>query len=761
MAFLRNPVVYVPDLANGRPIVDGQVYVLEAGTIPPVNASAIDPLTEVQLSYENEAGNFVDAPQPLYTSKGGCLYGEYPEEARQYVTANNAFVFAVYDKIGRLQYSSETFASDFVESAELAASNSTVLVGGVEAQFLTLGYVTPEMFGAVGDGVADDTESLKLAHATGKSVKGKSGATYLVNKTNYIKLFDGRTYNYNFAKILVAADCEISDTTGDGFGRYTNNIFYRDSTAAMQSSLMVSNLKIHSLARKVNGIGAGDSKDVRDDHVGWFVVSGYQFSCIGEIPGGGGPNTLTDALCGSSVNIVGYKLNLENVDVYDCGHGVVGFNSKVFRARNVRTYFCGVSRDFTSWYNCASLLCRTSELIDIEGCYSYVTGGTAYFVSVGSNYASKYTTIKNCKLVGCGLASVGAGTRSYVTYQSSIEVIDIDVTVDGWDCAIGADLHSGMKISIEDLYSSVCDTVKVRGELDYLAPWEAFNNSTLEVDGSYNDNKKKGYSVGSQFGIQCYAVKDGTSNFIRNVDIDVNISNHQAGGVYVGYVDRAKIKGYYNNNGWSRQSSNAAWPTLIVSSIYALSNGDVQISAQINKQSQGVNEEKVLCTPLILRANTTARIDLSVTNNSNQLYPVRDVADTDTTTLIVDNLEFDNPVTSGGFVYLIDNSGGTYSKVRTLKSNKSLIALISGSREISPFTTTVKETSAASGIKTVTLLGAKNFDGRIVEVVANGTWAVTVAPRAGETIDGSTGSVTVAINTSKRFYSSGGLWRTL
>ncbi len=134
MAFLRNPVVYVPDLTNGRPIVDGKVYVLVAGTVPPTHDSYIDPLTLVQVTYENEAGNIVNAPQPLYTSKGGCLYGEFPEEARQYISANDAFVFAVYNSIGRLQYSSETFSGDYIESVDLAVSNSTVLIAGVQAR---------------------------------------------------------------------------------------------------------------------------------------------------------------------------------------------------------------------------------------------------------------------------------------------------------------------------------------------------------------------------------------------------------------------------------------------------------------------------------------------------------------------------------------------------------------------------------------------------------------------------------------------------
>ena len=134
MAFVRNPVVYVPDLTNGRPIVDGKVYILTAGTVPPMHDSAIDPLDLVTVSYYNEADNLVEQPQPLYTSKGGCLYGNYPDAARQFIISPQAYVFAVYNRIGQLEYSAETTASDYVETDALAAANSTVTVAGVPAK---------------------------------------------------------------------------------------------------------------------------------------------------------------------------------------------------------------------------------------------------------------------------------------------------------------------------------------------------------------------------------------------------------------------------------------------------------------------------------------------------------------------------------------------------------------------------------------------------------------------------------------------------
>lgn len=149
MAYVRNPVVYVPDLTNGRPIVDGKVYLLTSGTIPPMHDSTIDPADLLTVTYINEAGNTVEQPQPLYTSKGGCLYGNSPEEAAQYIVSNNSYVFAAYNKNGKLQYSANTSGTDAVETADLAGVNSTVLVGGVQAGEITKTIATVDSAGGL------------------------------------------------------------------------------------------------------------------------------------------------------------------------------------------------------------------------------------------------------------------------------------------------------------------------------------------------------------------------------------------------------------------------------------------------------------------------------------------------------------------------------------------------------------------------------------------------------------------------------------
>lgn len=228
MAFLRNPVVYVPDLANGRPIVDGRVYALVAGTVPPMHDSAIDPADLLTVTYKNEAGNIVEHPQPLYTSKGGCLFGNYPDSAVQYMIYPQEYVYAVYNRIGQLEYSGSTNASDYVETDALAATGSTVLVGGIEAgkAGTYLKRVFVEQYGAVGNGSTDDAAAFLVMHtALGYIMlapKKSYFVSFLPNLATLIIIGNNATINYN--TLLVDRTFTLLDIQDVNFDAQNSNL---------------------------------------------------------------------------------------------------------------------------------------------------------------------------------------------------------------------------------------------------------------------------------------------------------------------------------------------------------------------------------------------------------------------------------------------------------------------------------------------------------------------------------------------------------
>ena len=71
----------------------------------------------------------------------------------------------------------------------------------------SLGYATPEMFGAVADGVTDDTVAIKEAIKTNKTVKFNKGKKYLIKESLIVS--NGLKIIGNSSTIIAAGDFAI------------------------------------------------------------------------------------------------------------------------------------------------------------------------------------------------------------------------------------------------------------------------------------------------------------------------------------------------------------------------------------------------------------------------------------------------------------------------------------------------------------------------------------------------------------------------
>ncbi len=153
---------------NGSPLDDGSVYIGTANTNPETNPIAI---------YWDDAGT-IPAAQPLRTLNGYIVRSGTP--ARVYTSAED-FSLTVKDKQGRTVLSVLDATSLSNLQSSLAASGGSSLVGFLQAgtgavartvQSKMRDVVSVKDFGAVGDGVADDTAAFASALAYLGSISG-------------------------------------------------------------------------------------------------------------------------------------------------------------------------------------------------------------------------------------------------------------------------------------------------------------------------------------------------------------------------------------------------------------------------------------------------------------------------------------------------------------------------------------------------------------------------------------------------------------
>ena len=92
-------------------------------------------------------------------------------------------------------------------------------------------HVTPEMFGAVGDGVADDTDAVQSAFYSGKPVIAECGKTY--KTTSPITLVDVPYVNFNHSTIKAAhaQSAVVVNNTQTMFGYIANMVIDCNNTA--------------------------------------------------------------------------------------------------------------------------------------------------------------------------------------------------------------------------------------------------------------------------------------------------------------------------------------------------------------------------------------------------------------------------------------------------------------------------------------------------------------------------------------------------
>jgi hypothetical protein len=143
-----------------KAVANGKIYIGKIDTDP------VNPENQIQVYVENEDGSHVPVSQPIIINAAG--YPVYNGQIAKFVTVQGHSM-AVYDAYGAQQfYFPNVLKYDPDQFKDiLAGENGASMIGyknGTVADALKY-VVTPEMHGAVGDGVTNDVEAFEAAEA--------------------------------------------------------------------------------------------------------------------------------------------------------------------------------------------------------------------------------------------------------------------------------------------------------------------------------------------------------------------------------------------------------------------------------------------------------------------------------------------------------------------------------------------------------------------------------------------------------------------
>lgn len=417
-----------------------------------------------------------------------------------------------------------------------------------------------------------------------------------------------------------------------------------------------------------------------------------------------------------------------------------------------------MARDFTSWANCAAIRASGSKVNNIENNYIYVTGGSAIYSGVNAGGGMDVDTISNNIIVGAGLSAIAGGIRAFSTTQREIARIQYTGNrVVGFCCGSMADLHHGITVLLGDNNNSSIRRVLLDNVVDYLAPWETFNTTDFDVDGSHNTNKQIGGVVGSQ-AAQAVA-RLGASGQILRAEIYGTLQNHQAQGIIANTITDLLIKADIHNCGWGKDSFNNAIGTQ--QSIDVNNVVKTTCIAVIEKQSQGVNQNNSFCTPLRITNCAEVDLDLIAIDSGNQNRTIRYLAADAGNILRVHRCDSDAVFVDGGFNRLVDDSAGTNTTNAIVQwADNNIVSLAVGSRSLPLGVNRVVKSYATTAPITVTLLPAAYYKNKTICFYCNAGGDITITPDGMEEIDGVNSSVTVSAGAQLKLYSDGSEWYT-
>lgn len=343
---IPNVVVSMPSqlftLARAfKAAANGRIYIGKIDTDPTI------PENQIQVYLENEDGTHVPIAQPIIINAGG--YPVYGGQIAKFVTVQGHSM-AVYDayKVQQFYFSNVLKYDPDQLRTELAGGGGAGLVGkeggGTVQDFINsiddtirsfLPWVTPEMFGAVGDGVADDTAAWQSAANTGANIVGKSGANY---KLTYTVIFPEGGH----PTLIDGGGCTITWTnkSAQPFDQYDSGMVRKGYTTHKSYQNMTLNGPVLPKNRYADvsychaiNFSQGFARDL--------VFNGFT-NCFRAYGDTFISNITADNLRNAVMSERNNNNHIENVKVGWCAGDVLVFYSQFCSANNITAEYAGV-----------------------------------------------------------------------------------------------------------------------------------------------------------------------------------------------------------------------------------------------------------------------------------------------------------------------------------------------------------------------------------------------------------------------------------
>lgn len=170
-------------------VFNGKIYIGKIDTDPRV------PANQIQVYLENEDGSHVPVPQPLRTNAAG--FPVYNGQISKFVTVEGQSMLVTDANGSQLFYFPNVLKYDpdqfrLILSGPGGAAMVGTSSGGTVQEFIdgisttivnNFPWVSPEKFGAVGDGVADDRLAWQQAADSKLNIRCRNGAKYKLGAT--------------------------------------------------------------------------------------------------------------------------------------------------------------------------------------------------------------------------------------------------------------------------------------------------------------------------------------------------------------------------------------------------------------------------------------------------------------------------------------------------------------------------------------------------------------------------------------------------